>query len=244
MEKALRCIVVDDEPKAVSLMLNLVSSIHGMEVAGSYTNSNEALAGIMMLKPDVLFVDIQMPLKNGLDLARNVFENGLHPYCVFTTGYDQYAIEAIKNNAFDYLLKPVDRNDLLAVQARILGQINLEPNSPQNPGGFQKFRFNTLHGFVLINVYDIVYIKANGNYSELHLSNGESKIVTLKLIEIEKMELPTSLIRTGRSYIINTDYLTQVDRKNGSCILKYNDIVASVPINRNGIKLLTDIYDN
>ena len=105
MDDRLKCIVVDDEPLAMELIASYVRKIPFLELIGAFDNSLEAIAAIKESAPDLLFLDIQMPELNGLELARLIGENDTQ--VIFVTAFQQYAIEGFRVNAVDYLLKPV-----------------------------------------------------------------------------------------------------------------------------------------
>ena len=109
------CLIIDDEKLARELLREYLGGFPQIEIIGECAKGNEAVEKINKLKPDVIFLDVQMPGMNGFDVLEEIDHD---PYVIFTTAYDKYAIQAIKNVAFDYLLKPIDENELLAVVIR------------------------------------------------------------------------------------------------------------------------------
>ncbi len=243
MEKPLNCVIVDDEPKSVSLMSDLVNRIPELKLIQSFNDPCEALVRLPALKPDLVFLDIEMPGCSGLELAKEIHAAGSHPFVVFTTGHDQYVIEAIRSRAFDYLLKPIGYQELMTLVARVLttrhqaekGSLSIQPT--------QRVKFNTINGFFIIDIASIIYIEADGNYSTLFLNTGEKRTVTVKIGDIDEMQLSPQFIRTGRSHILNLHFLSQVDRKKGNCVLKINGFSYTIPLNRQGIKLLSEVFE-
>ena len=112
MVNLLRCLIVDDEMPARQELLYILSGIEGVEVAGEASHGIEALELIKKLRPDIVFLDIQMPQMSGIDVARKLLHEDYKPIIIFVTAYDQFAIEAFEVNAIDYLLKPISEERL------------------------------------------------------------------------------------------------------------------------------------
>ena len=113
MNMSYRALIIDDEQEAIDfLSTSLKENCPDREVAGSATGSEQAISEFKRLLPDVLFVDIQIDEKNGLEVVEEIYGGGRHPYVIFVTAFDKHAIEAFRKNAVDYLLKPVDPEDL------------------------------------------------------------------------------------------------------------------------------------
>ena len=106
------CIIIDDEQDACDRLESLLNKIPSVEVTAKATSADDALKAVTNLSPELVFIDVEMPAKNGFDLVKEIKEQGVHPTFIFVTGYDQYAIKAIRNEAFDFLLKPVDIDEL------------------------------------------------------------------------------------------------------------------------------------
>ena len=123
MDDRLKCIVVDDEPLAMELIASYVRKIPFLELIGAFDNSLEAIAAIKESAPDLLFLDIQMPELNGLELARLIGENDTQ--VIFVTAFQQYAIEGFRVNAVDYLLKPVSVAEFMSAAQKAKKQFDL-----------------------------------------------------------------------------------------------------------------------
>lgn len=240
MSIPLKCVIVDDEPKAISVLSSLISKISDLDLLASFSDPCEALSQIEDLNPDLLFVDIEMPHKNGFELVDSVRLMGLDPRIIFTTGYNQFAIKAIKQQAFDYLLKPISSVDILELLAR--GKHYKKVNETKSTVVNSRLKFNTLNGFFVVEIDEVVYIKADGNYSNLHLSDGSSKLITSNLARIE-MQLDKKLFcKISRSILVNINYLNRVNRRNGLCILKGDKLEVSLPISKKRIRILGDMF--
>ena len=112
MENNFKCYIVDDQMNSIERLEYMLDKCTQVEVVGSNTNSTEAVAQILLIKPDIIFLDIEMPGLTGFELIEQVRAHYLSPKFIFTTGYSQYAIRAIRARAFDYLLKPIDLDEL------------------------------------------------------------------------------------------------------------------------------------
>lgn len=111
-EKTISCVVIDDEIESCNRLQDLLEKIPGIRVTGCETSGEAGIKTVVKLMPDVVFLDVEMPDYNGFDIIRNIREKNVFPEFILVTGYSQYAIKAIKNEAFDYLLKPVDIDEL------------------------------------------------------------------------------------------------------------------------------------
>jgi len=112
-------VIVDDEKHAIAYLSNLLSEYKQIDVLGSYDLPDEAIKNIMTLQPDIIFLDVQMPYKTGFDVLKAVRFNTYNPQVIFTTGYEKFALKAIKHAAFDYLLKPIDKAELRATLGKL-----------------------------------------------------------------------------------------------------------------------------
>ncbi len=119
-QRNITCIIVDDEREALDRLLTLLDKFDFVSVTDTKTNADAAIKVIIEQMPDLVFVDVEMPRKSGFDVIKEVREQNIKPKFIFVTGYDQYAIRAIKNEAYDYLLKPVDIDELKVVLERYI----------------------------------------------------------------------------------------------------------------------------
>ncbi|NPA35754.1 MAG: response regulator transcription factor [Chlorobi bacterium] len=126
MENKLKCYIVDDQLNSVERMEFMLEKCQDVEIAGSSTNPSDAILEILLIKPDVVFLDIEMPGLTGFELIEKIRLHHLFPKFIFVTGYSQYAIKAIKTRAFDYLLKPIDLDELKLSIHRIVLKDDME----------------------------------------------------------------------------------------------------------------------
>jgi two-component system, LytTR family, response regulator len=224
MEKdKLTAIVVDDEQEAVDYLCDLLDDYKEIHLLSYFTDSPKAITDINNLKPDILFLDVQMPEKTGFDVVKSIRSKEYEPHIIFTTGFEKYAIRAIKYAAFDYLLKPVNAFELENVIERIS---NLKTPKPQQfdrlfdkLNSSQALKFNTATGFIVIHPDEIIYLEASRNYCELYLRNDQKELVTNNMKQVSKLLPEGQFFRISRSNIINLSFLKKVERKNHQCTL-------------------------
>lgn len=245
MEQTLRILIVDDEPEARELLKFILQEEDGLEVVGLAGNVDEAVALLKQEEPGLVLLDIQMPGKDGFHFIDQVRQSGLEPGIIFVTAFDHYAVQAIRNSVFDYIMKPVMQKELFNAISRFRskkhrqeGQSLSELIEVLKGSGTGKVKLNTRTGYLLINPVEVVYCKADGNYTHIQLSGGNSELATQNLGAIEELLKDGSFFRLSRSYLVNLKYLARVDRKNCLCILEYNSVSCSVKIPSQKIKML------
>lgn len=235
MEK-ITAVIVDDEPEARDIIERLLSDFADVHVMAKDESVNKAVSSIFKFHPDLVFLDIDMPVKNGFDLVKEIKELGLNPTIIFVTAYNHYAIDAIKHAAFDYLVKPVDIDDLKNSIDRYKEERKSNTSLARIENLLQalqveKLKFSTRTGYIFINPAEIIYCQADGNYTDLYLTTEEKQTVTVNIGRLEHLLPPAKFSKINRSVIINKQYLTELNRKERQCILKVNDeeISFSVP---------------
>ena len=212
----IKCAIVDDEPLAVELLASYVSKIPFLELCGKYTNATDALHGISEQPVDLMFLDIQMPELNGLELSKMVPES---TRIVFTTAFGQYAVDGFRVNALDYLLKPISYADFLeasnkAMQWFQLVQQNEQPAAApaveEEPRSiFVKSEYKLLQ----INLDDIRYIEGLKDYVKIYTEQSPHPILSLMNMKAIEQLLPTSrFIRVHRSFIVQKSKIREIER--------------------------------
>ena len=225
----IKAVIIDDELHAIEELEKLLSEYESVRVISKISDPSRAVAEILQIKPDLLFMDIQMPGITGFDIVSALDQTSVKPAIIFVTAFEQYAIRALRASAFDYLLKPVDRGEMVQVIDRFIAKARekkLESNYSLllDQVNGKKMRFNTTGGFVVVDPREIVYIQADWNYSELYLSKEKHELVALNLGKVEEMLPKGKFARISRSVIINLDYLEKVHRGKRLCLLKKENI--------------------
>ena len=221
----LTAVIIDDEPEAIKGMQALLENQKEVTIAGTASNAGDAISLCLRTRPDVVFLDIQMPGKDGFALLKELHDHKCYPYTIFTTAFDQYILQAIRAGALDYLLKPIDRKDLQtavekAMENKAAHSIEQRIESLEKAvKNHRKLRFNTRSGFIMIHPDEIFYIEADANYSEIFLSLKQREVVSMNLGAVEAL-LPEQFIRISRSIIINSTWLTKLSGVQKKCWLR------------------------
>lgn len=233
----IKAILVDDEKHALITLEHLLKKNEDVEILASIQNSAEAKSIIEKLQPDILFLDIEMPNLNGFELLQT-FEH--FPFkVVFTTAYDQYAIKALKINALDYLLKPIDPEELRsALDKFIHDQLFTTEEQIAHLNQFKSnqltdtLALSTNKGLIFIKIKDIMYFEADGSYTHVILSNGESHLVSKSLANFEEVLNDNPIFfRSHKSNLVNLNFIKQYIRGEGGELIMQND--KSIVLSRN-----------
>jgi len=226
--KQLSAIIVEDENKARETLKNLLQT-YCPEVAlkGMASNVAEGVALIDESMPDVVFLDIEMRSGTGFDLLERVSFRDFE--VIFTTAYEHYALKAIKASAIDYLLKPIDWNELQAAVAKVQAKRSgdqrnkkieaLLLNMNQQGGGLQTITLSTQEGLEFVKVRDILRCEANGAYTNFHIAGGRHILVSKNIKEYERMLEDLGFFRVHQSHIINLGHIRKFIRGKGQSVL-------------------------
>lgn len=239
MEHKLSALIVDDEESARRLMVKLLEETLYFDDIRLAQSVDTALNELSNFDPDLIFLDIKMPGKYGIEFVNDLHFTDGKPGIVFVTAYDQYAIQAVRIQAFDYLLKPVNRTELKeCVEKYIANQKELLAHQVpkyDNQKKISRVKVNTRTGTVFINPSTILYCRAEGNYTTI--CTGEKEyLCSLNLGKLQE-QLPTEgFIRIGRSLIINFEFITLLDRKKSAVTLIRNDESVTVKIPHQHLK--------
>lgn len=211
----IKCAIVDDEPLAVELLASYVKKIPFLELCGKYNNATDALHGIGETPVDLLFLDIQMPELNGMELSRMVPED---TRIVFTTAFDQYAVDGFRANALDYLLKPISYADFMEACNKAMQWFQLVQQSGQQATAavedeprsiFVKSEYKLLQ----INLDDIRYIEGLKDYVKIYTEQSPHPVLSLMNMKAIEQMLPASrFIRVHRSFIVQKSKIREIER--------------------------------
>lgn len=218
-----RSLIIDDEVLARDVIRTFVQHDHSIEIADEAANGSEAVVKILQTKPDVIFLDIQMPELDGFEVLREVWPHH-QPFVVFTTAYDQYALRAFEVNAIDYLLKPFDEirfhqslgrlKERLSQksQPRIEELVNnlLRDQREKEENYLQRILVKEAGKMYLVKTEDITHFSADGNYISVYTP---LKVYTIyeSLGSLENRLDPSIMVRVGRSNIVNMNYITELE---------------------------------
>ncbi|MCC6938301.1 MAG: response regulator transcription factor [Flavobacteriales bacterium] len=217
--KHIRTIIVDDEPAACARLAKLLAMDPEVEVVGEARNGQEAVDAVNKFRPDLLFLDVQMPQMNGLEAVGKIPEDRL-PFVVFVTAHDQYALKAFDVNAVDYLLKPYDDERFFASLEKAKKHIDMRINDKLT-GKLMNLVREHLHAkseytevFSIrdkgrehkVNSADILYLRAEGNYLNLQLKDRHF-LFRMTMNSVESELDPERFLRIHRSYIVNRTHV-------------------------------------
>jgi two-component system, LytTR family, response regulator len=216
----MKTILIDDERMSLELLtIKLQKIAPELQIVASYQKPEEAIVGIRQHKPDVIFLDIEMPNMNGFDVL-DQFEH--HDFdVIFTTAYSQYAIDAIRQSAIDFLLKPIREIELSNAIER-LKQKRQAINQPSHAflqAQFNKIAIPSSKGIVFVPVQNIVRLESDSNYTVFYLTNRQKLIASRTLKDFEALLVPTGFVRIHRSSMINLTHLQEYIRGEGGTVL-------------------------
>jgi two-component system LytT family response regulator len=241
---SIKTIVIDDEAEACDVLSGLLKSHPEILLAGMADSVDKGLELILHEKPDLVFLDIQMPQKNGFELVSGLRSLNLHPVIVFVTAYDEYAIRAFKVSAFDYLLKPVDPEILAATIRRYhADKTSHDFNSRvdhllQHLHHDDHIRINTRTGFLMLDPADILYAMADGNYTRIYNAVSQMELASMNLGIFHERMPAGRFVRLSRSVIVNRSHIYRVDRKKRTCELRRDGITVTLEISKGFLKEL------
>ncbi len=233
----IRCILIDDEKNALEMMEWLLRTYcPDVEILAMCNSSEQGVEMINRLRPDLVFLDIEMPNMNGFDMLEKfdpVFFD-----VIFCTAYDQFAIKAFKYSALDYLLKPVDPDDLKAAVRRI-GQKNQSPSRQQfdlllqtmkqeNKSTPQRVALTTGDGLIFVPTSDIIYCEAESNYTHVVLTGGKKILVSKVLKDIDEVLSGPDFYRVHSSFLVNINHIKKLVRGDGGYIVMDNDAIVNI----------------
>jgi len=216
-------ILIDDEPVAIEQLTNLLVAYPQIKIIDSFNSAAKALISIVKNQPDLLFLDVQMPHQDGIGFLKDLQQLDTPPTVIMVTAYENYILEAFRNNAFDYLLKPVERTELQKVIERY---DNTHPK--QNIKKLlseldNKIRIPGVYETHFLNPEQIFYIKGDGKYSDIVLTDNSVIKTSMNLKVLDEM-LPSKYFkRISKSHIINLTYLQKSKLREKVCCLKAGD---------------------
>lgn len=202
------CAIVDDEPLAADLLESYVMKTPFLKLEGKYSNAIDAIAGLRTQPVDLLMLDIQMPELSGLEFAKVIPHS---TRIIFTTAFNQYAIEGYKVNALDYLLKPISYIDFLNSATRAEAIINASSLDAISPS--DSFFVKSDYKLVRIFYDDILYIEGLKDYVKIYLESSQRPVLSLTSMHAIESHLPTEKFqRIHRSYIVNMNKIKILER--------------------------------
>jgi two-component system, LytTR family, response regulator len=231
-------ILIDDEVNSRNaLQKKIKTNCPAIQIVAECSDAEEGIAAIEKYQPQVVFLDVEMPRMNGFGMLEKIENKNFN--IVFTTAYNQYAINAIKFGAFDYLVKPIDVEELIIVAKKLNEQkqvlnnserldILLNQISPANKSSVQKIAIATQAGLEFIPIDTIIYLEAIGNYTELHFTDGKKLMASKTLKEFEDLLEHHAFFRIHNASLVNLIFVKKYIKGDGGQIQLTNNITLDV----------------
>ncbi len=223
-----KAIIVDDEQHCIDRLTSLLAEYcnDNVHLAGSFKTVEEGLAGIKKHQPDLVFLDVQLQDKTGFDLLKQVRNASFET--IFTTAYDKYAVQAFKCSAIDYLLKPIDPDDLLLAIGKLEHKMSraesgnrleaLFYNLKNGQGALRKIGVPNANGLVFLPVNEIIRCQSEKNYTHIFTTDHKKITVTKTLMHFEEMLADANFYRVHHSHLVNLAFIKSY-HKNGHIVL-------------------------
>lgn len=231
----IRAIIVDDEDYCREALARTLGELGTIKVVASTGNVDEAEKLIRSLQPDLLFLDVQIPRRNGFDLLESL---GKHNFdVIFTTAYEQYAMKAIKASALDYLMKPIGVEELEAAIQKHLDKKNedigrqvevLLNHYSGNSNRKSTLALPTSEGLEMISINDIIQLKAEGSYTRFHLADKRMMLVSKNIKEYEDVLAEHKFMRIHHSHIVNLLSIKKYIRGDGGSVTLFDNSIIDV----------------
>ena len=232
----IRSIIIDDEQHCVrSLLSDLQQHCPSIEVADACSSAKEGIMAIKKLNPDLVFLDVEMPWMNGFEMLEVL--NDVNFSIIFTTAHDEFAAKAFRISAVDYLLKPIDANDLKVAVLKVEKKMdegsslqhisNLLQNMKQ-PLTQQKIALPQREGYEFVDVASIIYCHAEGAYTKVFIENKKQMLISRTLGDVEELLPPELFHRIHHSSLVNLSFISQFLRTDGGYVVLKNGEKLSV----------------
>lgn len=243
--KNIRALIIDDEKHSRETLKNLIESYCvGIEIIGLAATVNEAVKMISTLKPELVFMDIELQPGTGFDILSQLEEVDFE--VIFTTAFDQYAIKAVKFSSLDYLLKPIDIEELQRAVEKAKKIKNKQDYARQLHNLIQNLHFPkeskiclaTAEGFEFVNTPEIIYCEASGSYTTFVLTEKRKLLVSKHLKEYENLLTEHHFMRVHNSYLINLREVKKYSKSDGGYITMNNNDIVSISRNKKNEFLL------
>jgi two-component system, LytTR family, response regulator len=240
----IKAIIIDDEPYCCEVLAAMLAAeCPEVRVMSICNNGQDGLAAIKQHFPDLVFLDVEMPRMNGFEMLENLSSIGFH--LIFTTSYDQYALKAIRFSAIDYLLKPIDREELKKAVQKVKERKQLPVPQQmeilmaklrQPANAINKIALPTIEGLQMIPIDTIISCESDDNYTHIKLKKGKKLLVTRSLKDIEESLEQHAFIRVHRSFLVNLNEIEKYIKGEGGYLVMSDG--ESIDVARNKKDLL------
>lgn len=236
----MKIVIIDDEVRARRVLTSILNEeCEPVDTIFEAENLVEGVAIIKAQQPDIVFLDIEMPQHSGLEIAEFFKNEPMNFHLVFTTAYGQYALEAFRLSALDYLMKPIDAEELKIAfnkVTKLLAEDSIQTKLANLEKAFQQLSLNKIalevpKGIIFASHDDIVFFEADGVYTKVHLASGKSELIckTLKHF-VEQLKEQPLFYKPHRSYLINLKFMNELVKKDGLHVVMHGK--KTIPIAR------------
>lgn len=224
----MRTVVIDDEPNARQVVKNILNQYcKSVDLVGEAENVADGVKIINELQPDLVLLDIRMPDGTGFNVLKKV--QSLNFHFIFITAHEEYAIQAIKQSALDYIVKPINVNELISAvekaefskpkENELLASIEALSHNEISPDSEKRLVLNTQDSIYVVPVKDIISCMADKNYTEVNILNKQKLVISKTLKDIEEMLLGYGFFRSHQSHLINMKFISHYEKGLGGTII-------------------------
>lgn len=237
-EKEITAVIIDDDKDALALLEIYLQAFPEIEILESTTSPHQGMRLIRKKVPGIVFLDIDMPRLDGLEVAQLIKDNNLGTEIVFTTAYAQYAYNALGVEPLGYLVKPFGPEELISVINRYKAKKErkaLERRMElfmQSNKVVPKVKLTTRNGIIFVSPEDIIVIRSDANYCRLFLTDGSEEFISMNVYKVVDLMDCSTIVKASRSAFINLQYLHKIEKKSKICTLKCKDLTFEEPVSR------------
>jgi two-component system LytT family response regulator len=232
--KTIKAAILDDENSNIEILKKILQDANGVEVVWTANNIDDGRKKIESENVDVIFMDIKMPPHTSFELLEEISEP--HFEVIFVTAYQEYAVQALKMAAMDYILKPFKASDILAALEKVRNKQNkfgaiaglMKNYFNTMPDNFSKIVVHVADGYDIVDINDIMYIEALDSYSKLKLKGNQSYVASKSLKDFEELLVEKGFYRIHKSYLINIRHMIKIVKGISASVIMTNG--TSIPI--------------
>lgn len=240
--KKIRTVVIEDEKNTRAVLIELIRQFcPELEVIGEASSVIQAITLIKEVEPELVFLDIKLGEETGFDVLSN--SNSVSFETIFTTAYENFALKAIKHRCIDYLMKPIDINELMEAVSKVKKSKDNDDDKNIIKGSYtqkntERIGLPAKDGIKYIETKTITFLKADGPYTHIYFSNKKPELISKTLKYFERILDEGAFKRTHRSFMVNINHIERYEKIDGGCLILKNGKV--VPISR---RLKTDLLE-
>jgi len=238
-------LIVEDEIKSRQTLLQKIDmcQLEGITCVGLAADSEEALWFVEKNRPEIILLDINLPGRNGFECLESIREENYDPEIIFTSAYteNEFLLKALKKGPVNYLIKPIDIDELSATFRKAISRVQLKHNKTAVSG---KIKLTGIKEILYFKPDQIAYCRADGHYTNLFLTNGKLELICQSIGSIENDLTMKTFFRIDRSSLVNIDIVESIDLKKQTCMLRHNDFNLSVEMSQVGLKRLMKRLEN